>query len=61
MNGNVGIVEGHFMTILLEREVVLVNLGNAAISKVYVPIVLFHVDHIHVITFFIEERVQTLC
>ena len=60
VDGDIGIVEHHQTTILHEREVVTVDGGRGAVVQVDVPVHAFHVDDIHIVTFFVEEGIKSL-
>ena len=61
MNGDISIVKPHGLSILNKREVVAVNTCRDASGKLDMPVLTLDVDNIHIITFFVEERIQSLC
>ena len=61
MNGDIGIVEHHQLTILLEREIILVDRCRGTVIQVRLPAVTFDDHDIYVVFFLVEKGVQTLC
>ena len=58
---DIGIVEHHEFPVLLEREVVAVYWCPCAVVEVDIPRESSHVNNPHVVTFFVEKRVKSLC
>ena len=57
---DVGIIEDYGLSVMNEREIVLVDSCRCAVLQVNMPVQALHIDDIYVITFLVEERVQSL-
>ena len=60
VDGDVGIIENHFLTVLEEGEIVAVNLSRSAIGEVHMPVLSFDIDDIDVVAHFVEEGIEAL-
>ena len=60
VNGDVCIVEETCVSVLFEREVVLVDRSCGAVGQFNMPIGTAHVNDIHVVALFVHKRIDAL-
>ena len=55
VDGDIGIVEDHRLAVAHKREVVFVYLDGFVVFQCHVPVLVFHVYDIDVVTLFVEK------
>src|SRR3712207_193343 len=60
VDGDIGVIKEHCLTVEQEREVVFVDLGSFSILQIHVPILTFDVNDVDVVLLFVEKRIESL-
>ena len=61
VDGDVGIVELHELSVVHKREVVAVDWCPCAVGEFHAPVIAFHLNDIYIVALLVEERIESLC